>query len=487
MTLYEQLKAIKSHKFFMEYFWQKKKSEPLKIGLHTKEICHRIDKAIEDFDNGISTYLIITVPFRHGKSDIISRYLPAHFMGTHPDCDVMIATYSANLAQGFSDFSRELTKNEDYQKCFKRTYAKGTADGWKVTGGVGVVTASGITSGITGKGYHLGILDDFCSGREEAESASQRQKAWECFTNDFFTRQAPTSITIILATPWHVDDIIGRIKAKNDPNSDAYDEGFQKFEVVSFPAKNGSVDVWNEDTGEYEHIDYDYLFKERFSAEYYERQFVSLGIYASSALLQCNPQIRGGNYLKTDKIKFHDNVADFPKTKYSRVWDLAHTAKQKLKDDPDYTAGTLLTYKKNKDGQLELWIKHVARFREDTPERDRMIRLITDKDGASVQIAVENSLDSKDAIKTLQQILMGKRVVKALNLKGDKIARISPVEPILEAGNVHVLRGEWNYDWLNEMKEFPSGKHDDMVDNISAGYNLYCSNANTVVQSHFGV
>lgn len=82
---------------------------------------------------------------------------------------------------------------------------------------------------------------------------------------------------------------------------------------------------------------------------------------------------------------------------------------------------------------------------------------------------------------------MGKRIVKALNLKGDKIARISPVEPILESGNVHVLRGEWNYDWLQELKEFPSGKHDDQVDNLSAGYDLYCNHVSTVIQSHFGV
>lgn len=209
----QQIKVWRHHLEFMNYFWRKK-AEPLIIGRHTRAICQRIDQAINDFDNGISTYLLITVPFRHGKSDIVSRYLPAHFIGSHPDCDVMLVTYASSLAQEFSAFSRDIATLPEFKEVFAGGYAKGTSDSWKVSHGNGIVTASGLTSGITGKGYHLGILDDFCSGRTEAESEAQREKMWQGFTNDFFTRQAPVSITIILATPWHVDDIIGRIKSK---------------------------------------------------------------------------------------------------------------------------------------------------------------------------------------------------------------------------------------------------------------------------------
>ena len=44
------------------------------------------------------------------------------------------------------------------------------------------------------------------------------------------------------------------------------------------------------------------------------------------------------------------------------------------------------------------------------------------------------------------------------------------IEPIFEAGNVFVYQGEFLLDWLKEAKEFPSGKHDDQMDNLSAGY-----------------
>lgn len=490
MTDYEKFKCKVHHLDFMRYMWRKK-GDSLKVGLHTKAICDRIDRAVNDFDDGISTYLIIAVPFRHGKSDIISRYEPAHFIGTHPDCDVMIATYSSSLAEGFSRFARNLVKTSDFYDVFKKELSdeKAAVNEWGLKWHNGTVTASGMSSGITGKGYHLGILDDYCANREQAESDVMREKAWNSFTNDFFTRQAPVSITIILATPWHVDDIIGRIRRKNDEDGEDYDPDFEKFEVITFPAMNGSASVTN-CNGEEETVDYDYLFtpKElstgekidgRFTPRWYQRQAAALGEYGTASLLQCSPQIRGGNLINTGKITVHNSESEFPNTKYFRVWDMAHSERQRVKSDPDWTSGTLLAFRNISRDNVplwELWIKDVARIKADAPERDNFIRAVAEKDGRGVTVAVEQSIDSKDAYKALCAIMNGRILVRKVVTDGDKVARMSYVEPIFEAGNVHILRGAWNLDWLNEVKEFPSGKHDDQVDNMSAGYVLCCQN-----------
>ena len=235
-----------------------------------------------------------------------------------------------------------------------------------------------------------------------------------------------------------------------------------------------------------ETIHYDYLFPERYDEKWYKSQFASLGTYASSGLLQCCPQMRGGNLLNMDKIIYHNTDADFPKTKYYRIWDLAHTAKQTQKADPDWTSGTLLTYTKKVENGItkwELWIKDVQRIREKAPERDAFIRAVTDKDGVAVTVAVENSMDSKDAVSAMQTILNGRVVIRPLNIRYDKVARAGYIEPIFDGGNVHVLRSEWNLDWLKEFKEFPSGKHDDQVDNVTAGYFLCCESNNNIVIS----
>lgn len=464
----------------MRYCWQNP-SDPFISGLHTKEICRLIDEAIDNYRNGKSTFLLIKVHFRAGKSDIVSRYLPPHFLGEFPDKDVMVVSYAQSLSDNFSRFSRTIINSQEYKELYPEYVVKGGVQSWGFENHIGIVTESGITSGITGKGYTLGICDDYVSSRAEAESEVIRNSLWEHFTNDFLTRRAPTSITIVLATPWHVDDIIGRIEQKIDPTNENYDEHFPKFKVVSFPAMNGEVEIGVKNKEKYGdnlfHLEtkkYKYLFPERFDEAWYKSQFASLGSYASSGLLQCNPQIRGGNLIKVDSIKIHNDIKEFPLTKYYRIWDLAHTEKQTQKADPDWTSGTLLAYKKNGD-IWELWIKDVSRIRANAPERDNFIRAVAEKDGVSVTVAVENSIESRDALNSMMSIFRGRISVKGINCKGDKVSRISYVEPIFESGNVHILRGEWNLDWLAELKDFPSGKHDDQVDNISAGYQLCCT------------
>jgi predicted phage terminase large subunit-like protein len=441
---------------------------------------------MEDFRNEKSTFLIIKVPFRHGKSEIISDFLPEHFLGEFPDKDVMIVTYAADLAYGFSGFARDIVKNDEhFHELYPDIHIKHTMGGiqkWGIEGHTGKCIASGLTSGITGKGYALGILDDFCAGRQDAESQVIRDSTWNTVSNDFLSRRAPISITIILATPWHVDDVIGRIEQCINPKSDKYNPKFPPFQVVTLPAMDGDIMVHDYDTGELKRAQYKFLFPERFPPEWYEQQRATLGEYGTASLLQCNPQIRGGRMIKLNKIQYHDTIADFPKVMFTRLWDLAHTEKQTQKNDPDWTSGTLLAYTQ-RNGLWELWIKDVGRFREDAPQRDRMIRAVTDKDGQGVPIVIESSVDSKDAYKTMREILMGKRIVQPLQTGKDKVVRMSPVLPIFEAGNVHVLRSEWNYDWLRELNDFPSGSHDDQVDNISAGFMWYEANAGAVIST----
>lgn len=484
----EQLKKLKaqySHLDFIKYCWQKP-NEPYNVGRHTRTICHLIDEAIEDFKNGKSTYLVVKVHPRAGKSEILSQNLTAHFMGAFPDKEAMICCYNSALAEKNSKLAKRIIESKKFQELYPNTETEGGVQQWNIVGHTAMVTASGLISGITGNGYSLGMLDDYIAGRENAESQIIRDKIWEEFTSSFLTRRAPVSITIVLATQWHVDDVIGRIEDTMNPENEKYQEDFPKFRIVSFPATNGEGDVWVERTekekAHWEHQKWDFLFPERFSEEFYRQQRAALGDYAYSSLYQCKPQIRGGNFFDTSKIQYHNTVEDFPKTRYYRVWDLAHTAKQTQKADPDWTSGTLLTYTKI-DNLWHLWIKDVVRIRASAGERDTLIRSATEKDGQNVAVAIENSLDSKDAVNNLQEILKGLRSVIPLNLKMDKIARAGYVEPIFEAGHVHILRGNWNLDWLTEVKEFPSGKHDDQVDNFTAGYFLCCQNSNGQIMS----
>ena len=51
--------------------------------------------------------------------------------------------------------------------------------------------------------------------------------------------------------------------------------------------------------------------------------------------------------------------------------------------------------------------------------------------------------------------------------KKDKMTRADPLADQCEAGNVRVVKGDWNAAYRDEMCTFPNGKHDDQVDGSS--------------------
>lgn len=448
---------------FMGYCWQKQ--TPLIEGRHTKAICAVIDRAIARYREGESSFLIIKVPFRHGKSDIVSRYLPPHFLGLFPDDEVLLATYSADLSYDFSRFCRTLIRSPQYRAVFPGidvSAESSSVQHWELEQPhIGSMHAVGLGGTMTGRGYACGILDDYHKNRAEAESQPIRNRNWGSFTDDFLTRRGPVSITVVLATPWHVDDIIGRAERAMEE-----DPEFPQFEVVCFPAMDDDYPSG-------------YLFPERFSSAWYRGQAAALGTYGTASLLQCNPVARSGNVLKIDRVQIHD-LDELPRLRWARAWDVASSEKQLVKEDPDWTVGGLMAVEwrlppEDADAGEKIphiWIRDVVRGRWEAPERDRIIVQTAKVDGPAVRVGTESVAGYKDTYTRLAEVLMGTHVVEKVTPPGDLLIRVAPIEPIFEAGHVHLVRGEWNREFLREVGEYNSGSHDDQVASIVTGWEM---------------
>ena len=449
--------ARRKHLKFIQHLWQR--NDKFIVGYHTEFICNRIDKAFSEYRAGKSTYLAIKVPFRHGKSDIVSRYLPPHFLGEFPEDEVIVSGYSSGLVHKFSRFSRNLIRDKRYSELYPKSIISrevANIEEWGLSNGLGKAQWLGIGGSITGSGGNLVILDDFYSGREDSESETIRNKTWEAFTNDLLTRVSPVCIVIVLATPWHVDDIFGRIseKMKNEPN-------FPQFEELKFPAYS-------------EKYKHGILFPERFSKKWYDRHSAALGVYGTASLLQCDPTNRTGSIFNINNVNYVDNCPD--NIRYVRCWDLASSKKEREKDDPDYTVGVKVgaVWQKNEFGENEpiLYIDDVIRGQWEAPERDKKIKDTARHDGGSVRIGIEAFAGYKDAYVTIKNVLTGLRTVVKMNLPGDKIAKASILEPIFDAKNIYLKKAPWNSEFLKVIGQFPSGKHDDDVDALSIGAHM---------------
>ena len=440
----------------MRYVWWM--PGPFHEGRHTREICARLTRAVEDYRRGISTYLIITVPFRHGKSDIVSRALPAWFLGVNADRmpDVIMTGYGTSLMTKFSRRAMAIIDSARYRRVFPGVcLGKRTEANWNIEGSSGEVTAVGLGGGITGSGGNLIVVDDYCKSRAEAVSDTFRNKVWDAFRNDVFTRRnAPASILCVTATPWHVDDLIGRIEQaeKNDPS-------FPRFERLSFPARKPGPDGW------------DTLFPEHFPQEWYDSQRAVLGKQAA-ALLDCYPTPEGGSRFAVDKVIWHETLDGWPSMRELRAWDLASSSKERDKDDPDRTWGVRGgVVSKRLPGNVtkrELWIRSMVCCRAEAPERNRLIRDTAEADGPGVAQAIEAFGAYKDTYAQFRDALAGVSIVRKSTMPGDKSAKAAPLEPVFDAGAVHVYApgcaGESRSLWIDEFAAFPNGKHDDGVD-----------------------
>jgi len=440
------------------------KPEPFIVGSHTREICEIIDGCIRRFRQGESSYHLVKCPPRHGKSDIISRNLPPHFLGEFPDCEVLLSSYSAGSANGFSRNGRTILKSKNYQKLYPQISLSKDVQNvaeWEVDHierpVQGKAQFVGIGGSITGKGGDLIIIDDFLRSRKDAESKVMRQNIWDSFTNDIWTRRAPIAIVIILATAWHTDDLFGRIKKKmkEDPEfPHFYEHNFRAFD---------------------ESYDKGILFPERFSQKYYNEIRSALGTYGSAALLQGEPVMRGGNLFKTDQIKYitdNDEWKALTKgLKFNRGWDLASSEKQQTKDDPDRTCGFKVAVRKintpiKEISAKQFFVEDVIRGQWEAPKRDKIIVDAAIADGSEVNVGVEAFGGYKDAFTTLKKTLFGVRSVEKVNLPGDKLQKVGlmGLEQAFESGNVYMRKREWNEDVVEELSSFPLGAHDDDVD-----------------------
>ena len=149
-----------------------------------------------------------------------------------------------------------------------------------------------------------------------------------------------------------------------------------------------------------------------------------------------------------------------------RFWDFAATEKKLSSDDPDFTAGVKLAFF---DGVF--CVEHVIQERLDPAGVDRLVLQTAQADGRDVEIGLEQEpgASGKSMAAYMIRLLAGYNV-RAIPASGDKVMRAMPWLAQAQAGNVKLLRGAWNSDYLDEVTMFPVGAHDDMVDSTSGAF-----------------
>ncbi|WP_083154215.1 terminase large subunit domain-containing protein [Mycobacterium persicum] len=154
---------------------------------------------------------IVTTPPRTGKSRLLAVWTVVWALARDPDLQVVLVSYSDELAQAHSREARRLI-NEHSDYLGIRLSADKTAVGrWRVDGHEGGLLATGINSGVTGFGADLLVVDDPVKDAQEADSAAHRKRVITEYRSTLATRVHPGGSVLLVMTRWHERDLAGEL------------------------------------------------------------------------------------------------------------------------------------------------------------------------------------------------------------------------------------------------------------------------------------
>lgn len=407
---------------------------------HLKLIAEHLDKVT----SGEIDRLAIFLPPRHAKSETVTMRYPVQRIEDDPTTRILITGYNERFAKKFGRRTRQIA----IERGVRLTADKKAADEWDTPHGGGVVTR-GVGSPPTGYGFHLIVVDDPIRRREDAESDVYRDKVFDWYTDDLFTRLEPGGAIILVLTRWHHDDIAARAIA-TEPG---------RWTILSIPALAEEFDPLGREPGEA-------LWPERYSSKALNRIRKVMakkdGEYSFLSLYQQQPTPREGAFFKVGKIEIVDAVP--ANLRMCRGWDLAST-----KDKGDYTVGVKIGV----DSHGVYYVTDVRRGQWSSEERDDVIKQTAklDKLTTRIRLPQDPSQAGKSQARHFMKLLAGHGLTIE-PVSGKKEVRAQGFASQVNLGNVKMLADdEWNSDFIEELRQFNRGKHDDQVDAASDAFN----------------
>ena len=430
-----------------------------KMGWVHREICETLEKFLQDVRDGKSPRLMISMPPRSGKSELVSRKFPAYAFGVDPDLQIIATSYGADMAQRFNRDVQRVIDNDLYKAAFpdtslnagKSNNSQGayirTSDLFEIVGHTGSYRSCGVGGGITGMGADILIIDDPVKDRKSANSATVRQSIYEWYTSTAYTRLSPGGGVIVMCTRWHVDDLLGML-LKEEQN------GGDKWHVINYPAI-AEHDEPHRRAGEA-------LHPERYPLDSLLKIKGAVGSADWASLYQGRPTVLGGNIIKSGWFKRYKQL---PELKY-RLVDADTALKTKEANDFSvFGCGGL-----GKEGNL--YITDWRRGKWEAPDLKRnaidfWIKQLAMKNGVCRDFCVE---DKASGTGLIQEIKRGTPPIpiRGIERDTDKLTRLQDVLGYIEAGRVYIPENApWVSDFIAECEAFRGDMkhaHDDQVD-----------------------
>ena len=460
---FDLLEALADHEARESFFAFRQRMHPERLtGWFQRDLSNRLQGFYEKFEAGERPQMILCTPPQHGKSWALIDFI-AWCAGKNPDLRKIFASFSERLGIRANLALQRIYDSQRYQRIFPGTLINST----------NVVTVSGqvlrnreileyvdrggyfrnttVRGPVTGESLDLGFIDDPIKGREEARSEAVRNNTWDWLMDDVFSRFSEYAALLMILTRWHLDDPAGRLLEQDST-----------IELVRYPAiADSTCELMESDPRE--PGSNEPLFPELKSYDFLMQQKARRTEASWQSLFQQNPVVIGGDMFPVDRFNI---VEHGPQAKdvlrRVRYWDKAGTD-----GGGKRTAGVQMT--RTKDGRY--YIEDVVKGQWSALDRESRIKQTASVDGYNVSVWVEQEPGSggKESAESTIRNLAGFKVL-ADKVTGDKETRAEPYAAQVQGGNIYLVRGQWNRDFISEHEAFPNGHFKDQVDAAAGAF-----------------
>jgi hypothetical protein len=463
---------------------------------HLRVLAHYL----QEVEAGKITRLLVMAPPRHGKSELSHGKFPAWCLGRNQTRTIIGASYSADLAEKFSEQNRDtIQQNSKYHKVFPgvavspKTRKK---ERWALQGRVETYRAAGVAGGISGFGAWLLLIDDPIKDWKQANSPTWRDSVWNWYLTTSRTRLTQDGRIIVIMTRWHEDDLAGRILASEE----AEDWTVLHLPGLSYGTKN-----------DYKHLSGEEreralegvprtcfpdplkrpldaaLWPERFDQNFLFTTRAVMG-HHFFALYQGHPTDPKGQMFQREWFRLitPDTLAKLnidPKKAY-RSYDLAWSANEAADETVGLKGQLIELYDDHLDDEdrrtRELYggippaillLQDGKSWKQEWDETAELIIQIAKEDGASVPLLIEAVASQNKGFKSLsRRKVLRKHTIYDTIPDGDKVVRSKNSLYLGRAGCILILTQEagvlpeWAKRFLLQLTAFPTASKDDWVD-----------------------
>lgn len=398
---------------------------------------------LEAISRGDIDRLAIFMPPGSAKSTYASVLFPPWYIANHPNHCIIAASHTAELAARWGRRVRNTLADAVLDLGVGLAPDSSAADRWETDAG-GEYFAAGVGGAIAGRRADLAVIDDPVRSREDADSELIREKHWDWYRSDLYSRLKPGGRVVLIQTRWHEDDLAGRLLA-------AMSHGGDQWNVINLPAIAETEDALGRLPGEP-------LWPEWQGLEALERIRSTVAPRDWTALYQQRPAPEEGDYFKADWLHSYIQHPPLDQLAVYGASDYAVTS-----NGGDYTTHVVVGM--DPSGRmyvLDLWRKQAS--------SDVWIDAFCDlvrkwkprewaEETGQIKAGVGPWIDRQQRVR---QAYVYRRVFPT---RGDKAVRAQSIRGRMAVDGLYLPSiAPWVPDFRSELLGFPASKHDDQVD-----------------------